>query len=203
MSLQNLLALPSLATVSYRVGRWIMFNIGFKDFIEKLEEYFGRGVTKFGVGLLGIAILLFAVGFAVNASVYPLALWLGAIVTGQPAVSDALNGISTVATVVWLVVVLALVVSYFQHRRELNHSTELLAEIRTLQTDIEKQEDATRGELQAMMVEAKSTVERANALVEEAEMNVVRAEEALALVTKEDAAPIAPKRRRKTAEVPV
>ena len=31
-----------------------------------------------------------------------------------------------------------ILVSYFQHRRDLNHSTELLAEIRALQVDIEK-----------------------------------------------------------------
>lgn len=174
-----------------------MFNIGFKDFIEKLEEYFGKGVTKFAVALFGLAILVFVVGYAVTASVYPLALWLGAIVTGQPNVSEAINGISLVATVVWLVVVLALAVTYFQHRKDLNHATELLADMRTLQAEIVKEEDATRAELQEMMTEAKTTVEKARSLVSEAETTVARAEEAMADATKRTAASVALKRRRK------
>lgn len=171
-----------------------MFNIGFKDFIDKLEEYFGRRVTKFGIGLLGITILLFAVGFAVNTSVYPLALWIGAIVTGQPAVSDALSGISTVATVVWLVVILALVVSYFQHRRDLNLSTELLAEIKAHQADIEKEEDAARERIMEMMSEAKELVGKAQAIVVRAEGEVLPL---IDMAEEQPAPPAAPSRRKK------
>lgn len=202
MSLPNLSALPSLATVSYRVGRWIMFNIGFKDFIEKLEEYFGKRVTKFSVGLFGLAILVFVVGYAVTASIYPLALWLGAIVTGQPDVANAINGISTAATIVWLAGVLALLVTYFQQRRHIMRATELLEEVRQTQAEGLAYDATYQATARETMADIKQTQARTRETYLEAKKAV---EDALAMEAefkrRLDALP-SPRRSRKAASPP-
>jgi len=96
-----------------------MFNVGFKELIDKCEEYFGKGVTKIAVAAIGLAIVVFAVGFAVTNSIYPLAQWIGGLVTGSPELNTARNGITTAVTVIWVVVMVAAVLTAFQFRREL------------------------------------------------------------------------------------
>jgi hypothetical protein len=91
-----------------------MFSIGFKELIEKFEEYFGKRATKIAVGIFGAAVVLFVIGFAVRESVYPFGLWLGAIATGQPQFASAISGIGVLATVLWLVLVVSLLATLFR-----------------------------------------------------------------------------------------
>ena len=51
-----------------RTTRAAMVTVGFKELIEKLEEYFGKRIVKAFLGAIGIAVFLFLVGIAVRGS---------------------------------------------------------------------------------------------------------------------------------------
>jgi len=114
------------------LGRWLMFNIGFRELIEKCEEYFGKGITKLGVSVIGASVVIFVVGFAFANSVYPVMTWLGAVVSGNPALTTAKTGADWIVSIVWLVVVLALVAGVLDLRRFVNQARELREDADTL-----------------------------------------------------------------------
>jgi hypothetical protein len=109
-----------------------MVSIGFKELIEKLEEYFGKKVVKVGIGIAGLFALLFVIGVGVTSSVYPLALWLGALFSGNPDLATARDGISTVVTIVWIVTVLAGVVGILGLKRDVREARDIADDYQTL-----------------------------------------------------------------------
>lgn len=97
-----------------------MINFGLKELIEKLEEYFGKTATKAFLAIVGVCVLFFVIGLAVNASIYPLALWFGSLgAIADPNVSAARESISWLVTIIWIVFVLFLGVLLIQARHEL------------------------------------------------------------------------------------
>lgn len=44
-----------------------MLSVGFKDLIEKCEEYFGKGVTKACLAIIGASVVVFVIGVAIPA----------------------------------------------------------------------------------------------------------------------------------------
>ena len=95
-----------------------MFNVGFKELIEKFEEYFGKTAVKVVLGATGIAFCAFLVGLPIKELIYPLAVWVGAIATGNPDMASAREGISWLAWAVWLACILALIVTALQAKKE-------------------------------------------------------------------------------------
>lgn len=83
-------------------GRWTMVTIGFKELLEKLEEYFGKGVVKAFLALFALSALVWVAGLAVTQGVYPFGLWVGGLITGQPVAMTALQGIAAGLAGLWL-----------------------------------------------------------------------------------------------------
>jgi len=93
-----------------------MVNLGFRDLIEKLEEYFGRTASKALVGIAAVSVMIFVVGYAVQNSIYPLVLWVGGVLSGNPALSSATQSINWLVTAIWIVLVVAMIVTIVQFR---------------------------------------------------------------------------------------
>jgi hypothetical protein len=100
-----------------RALRWAMISVGFKELIEKCEEYFGRRATKAVIAILAVCVVLVAIGLAVTASVYPLSLWLAGVVTGAPAANQVIQGLGTGVTVFWIGIAAGLFLRFLRSYR--------------------------------------------------------------------------------------
>jgi heme exporter protein D len=108
------------ASLAALVGRWVMFNFGFGDVIDRFEKHFGAKITKVLFGIVGIALAIFLVAFTFKEAIYPLVLWIGSAVSGDPTTATAREGVSWIAMSIWLVSMLIVIVSSVQSSRILN-----------------------------------------------------------------------------------
>ncbi len=139
-----------------------MVTIGFRELLEKLEEYFGKGVVRLFLGTVGLFATLFVIGVAVQASVYPAAVWIGAIITGQPGAGDALNGFGTIVSVLWIVMAATLVLWTIRAIRLMKRvlgpdGRQLLEKVLQAHDEME----ADKAKIRQHLAEAKATLDEA------------------------------------------
>lgn len=130
-----------------------MFSFGFGDVIDRLEKHFGSPITKVVLGTLTVLLLIFLFGLVVREVVDPFAKWLGGVVSGNPALADAREGVGTIAWAVWIASVAALVASYSQIKGYFFMLPRALEDAKSVHEEAGK-----------VVAEAKSIVEETNAL---------------------------------------
>jgi hypothetical protein len=143
-------------SIPYLAGLKIMMDFGFGAFLNKFEEYYGKRATKVLVGVLGLTAVGLAMSMLASNVVTPVYNWIA----GSPdAFSDAWSFVLSLATAVYVAVVMASAMNAINIKRKIYELNELnedvnnnLSEARSIHNQVVRDRRGTRTILEKLQL---------------------------------------------------
>lgn len=136
-----------MAAASYAasVGRWLMFNFGFGDVIDRFEKHFGPARTKLLLGIVAFTLAIFLIAFTVREAIYPAVAWTLSLLAGQP--SEVARGLNWISTIIATLISVALIVVLARARNILADAKGLRDDAKALRSEAETALDQAQAAL--------------------------------------------------------